>query len=185
MAIPQGLISFKDIITPAQEQELLRVIYENEWDTSLSRRVQHYGYRYNYKFGSTVELNQVKTIPEWAQSLFEKIAKLSGLDSNCKLQLIVNEYTAGQGIRAHIDDPKQFGDWVITISLGSTCQMDFEKKQTNEKYSIILPTRSAYVLTGESRFNWTHSIPMRKSDIIQDKRVKRETRVSITFRSMK
>lgn len=185
MTIPQGLISFEDIITPAQEQELLRVIYENDWDTSLSRRVQHYGYRYNYKFGTTLELNPVKPIPEWAQSLFEKIAIISGINIDVKLQLIVNEYTVGQGIRAHIDDPKQFGDWVMTISLGSTCQMEFEKKQINEKYSIILPTRSAYVLTGESRFNWTHSIPMRKSDMIQDKRVKRDTRVSITFRSMK
>lgn len=184
MTIPQGLISIENIINDEEEKELLHLIYENQWDTSLTRRVQHYGYRYNYKYGTLkFEENSIKPVPEWAKTLFEKCANIAGLDTNCKLQVIVNEYVPGQGIRAHVDDPKQFGDWVITVSLGSTCQMDFEK--TDEKYSIILQPRSAYVMTGESRFKWTHSIPMRKSDMIKDKKVKRETRVSITFRSMK
>ena len=41
-------------------------------------------------------------------------------------QLIVNEYTPGQGISAHTD-AKIFGDNIITLSLGSHCGFVFTK----------------------------------------------------------
>jgi len=189
MAQPSGLISVADVMTAEGEQELLRLISENEWDTTLARRVQHYGHRYNYNYknaGAEAALAAVKPIPEWAHTLFEKCAVAGGINvAPSSLQVIVNEYVPGQGISAHVDDPQQFGDWVITVSLGSACQMDFKKQKSEEKHSIMLPPRSAYIMTGESRYKWTHSIPARKSDLVDGKRVQRGKRVSVTFRAIK
>jgi hypothetical protein len=43
-----GLSLLPDFITEAEERELLLVINQQSWLTDLQRRVQHYGYRYDY-----------------------------------------------------------------------------------------------------------------------------------------
>jgi alkylated DNA repair dioxygenase AlkB len=101
------------------------------------------------------------------------------------LQVIVNEYLPGQGINAHVDDPVKFGAWVITVSLGSACEMEFASKKTGAKFRATLPPRSMYAMTGESRYQWTHAIAGRKTDPSPagSHRVPRSTRGSITFRA--
>jgi len=95
-----------------------------------------------------------------------------GYDVGDKLQIIINEYVPGQGISKHIDDPKQFGEWIMCISLGSHVEMTFDD------YDISLNPCSLVVMTGDSRYKYTHQIKSRKSD----KGIPRTTRVSITFR---
>ena len=53
-------------------------------------------------------------------SLYDKVVNIGD-----KLQVIINEYIAGQGINPHIDDPSQFGEWIVGISLGSHTAMNF------------------------------------------------------------
>lgn len=43
-----GLTLIEDFLSKAEEAELLRQIDASEWNTSLKRRTQHYGYEYNY-----------------------------------------------------------------------------------------------------------------------------------------
>ena len=45
---PPGLIYRPDFITEEEEKKLLACIDENEWSNELQRRVQHYGWRYDY-----------------------------------------------------------------------------------------------------------------------------------------
>jgi alkylated DNA repair protein alkB family protein 8 len=45
-----GLTYIDDIITPEQETELINFIDIQEWNNSLSRRTQHYGYLYVYNY---------------------------------------------------------------------------------------------------------------------------------------
>ena len=49
---------------------------------------------------------------------------------------------------------------------------------------VYLPPRSLLVLTGESRQLWKHGIAARKSDLVNGVRVKRERRVSLSFREI-
>jgi hypothetical protein len=44
-----GLTYIPDFITPIQETKLLNIIDQQPWLTDLKRRVQHYGYKYDYK----------------------------------------------------------------------------------------------------------------------------------------
>lgn len=44
-----GLLYLPDFITAAEEQELLERIDREPWLTDLKRRVQHYGYKYDYR----------------------------------------------------------------------------------------------------------------------------------------
>lgn len=186
--VPVGLLGIQELLTLEEELKLLEKINASVWDSSLKRRVQHYGHRYKYRNAALTEpaLAPPAPVPDWAKALFDRCAKGLAMDvelENLDLQVIVNEYVPGQGISAHIDDPRQFGEWVITVSLGSACEMLFERKKNSEKHAVVLAPRSAYAMTGESRFLWTHAIPARKSDVVNGKRVTRETRVSVTFRA--
>src|SRR5436190_8734031 len=50
MNLPSGLVFVDDFITAEEEKRLLEYIDEQEWFSvsKNGRRVQHYGYRYNY-----------------------------------------------------------------------------------------------------------------------------------------
>ena len=169
-----GLHYFQNAISPEEEQELISFIDNQPWNTALSRRTQHYGYLYKYR-DQKVSDYTVKPVPQILLDLFLKIKELGiclGLQDTDKLQIIVNEYQCGQGIGKHIDDPKQFGDWIAGVSLGSNINMLFGQSE------VPIHRRSVYQMTDKVRYQLTHSIPLRKSD----NGVKRNRRISITFR---
>ena len=45
----QGAVIVPDFVTPAEEARILQRIGEAPWLAELSRRVQHYGWRYDYR----------------------------------------------------------------------------------------------------------------------------------------
>ena len=98
-------------------------------------------------------------------------------------QAIINEYLPGQGISAHIDHPMLFHDPIVSLSLGSPCVMMFSKEDL--KIPVLLPQRSLVILSGDSRWKWKHCIPARKFDEFAGRKIVRNRRVSVTFRSVK
>ncbi|XP_023592713.1 alkylated DNA repair protein alkB homolog 8 isoform X2 [Trichechus manatus latirostris] len=70
------------------------------------------------------------------------------------------------GIPAHIDTHSAFEDEIISLSLGAEIVMDF-KHPDGVTVPVMLPRRSLLVMTGESRYLWTHGITPRKFDTVQ------------------
>lgn len=159
----KGLTYTPDYITDEQEQLLISKIDEQSWLTDLKRRVQHYGYKYDYKARRITPDLKIGAIPEWLQIL-------PNFD-----QVIINEYLTGQGITPHIDCIPCFGDAICSLSLLEPCEMILEKD--NAKHSIILEPRSLVTFKGEARYEWKHSIPARRSNI-------KNRRVSVTYRKV-
>jgi alkylated DNA repair dioxygenase AlkB len=168
-----GLEYHDDIITDEEESVLLEHIYAAPWITDLSRRTQHYGYRYPY-FGK-LGLTPCQDIPDYLQPLLGKINEIASCDFE---QVIINEYTPGQGIRPHIDAPSLFGENVVSVSLGSDIIMNFNRD--SEMVEVQLKRKSAVILAQDARYIWKHSISPRK----KDHGIPRATRVSITFRTV-
>jgi alkylated DNA repair dioxygenase AlkB len=85
----------------------------------------------------------------------------------------VNEYRAGAGIGWHKDKP-QFGI-VVGVSLLTPATMRFRRPHGQKwiRTSHPLLPRSIYVLSGEARTDWEHSIPPLDA-----------LRYSITFRTL-
>lgn len=119
--------------------------------------------------------------------LFNKLRENDfGSDINIdKLQVIVNEYLPGQGIAAHIDDPKQFGEWIISVSIGSDCIIKFSDSKNNKFYNIPIKRCSVYEMKEDARYKWKHQIECVKSYVIDNIKYDRGRRISITFRYMK
>ena len=78
-----------------------------------------------------------------------------------------------------------FDDTIASLTLGSSCIMEFTKVKSRIKTPLFLARRSLVVMSGEARYDWRHAIPARKSDRHMGLIVSRGRRVSLTFRNEK
>jgi alkylated DNA repair dioxygenase AlkB len=159
---PAGFAYRADLITPAEEQVLLKQIEglafkPFEFQGYLAkRRVVSFGWRYDY---AARALQDSDPIPEFLLPLRAQAAAFAGVSADSLQQILINEYAPGAGIGWHRDKP-MFSD-VIAVSLSAPSVLRFRRKQGDgwERASRDLPPRSAYGLRGEARWEWQHSIP--------------------------
>ena len=158
-----GLTLIPNFISFDEEANLLELIDSFPWKLDLKRRVQHYGWIYNYR---QANVSPTSSIPECFDFIINKLSQYFNAN-----QLIINEYKPNQAISAHID-ANCFGPVLSSISLIDECEMEFTKYNTKKK--LVLPARSALILEGEARYNWTHALKYSG-----DKK-----RISLTFRTV-
>lgn len=183
-------------ITEAEETEFLNWIDRQPWITDLRRRVQHYGWKYDYKARKVDPSMRLGDLPPILSRIAARLRK-DGLIGAVPDQVIVNEYEPGQGIARHVDCEPCFGDTILTMTLGSGCVMDFtEAERTGDKLAFKKPAkpenkapvwlepRSVVSMKGDSRWWWFHGIAARKSDKWGGQTYNRNRRVSLTFRKV-
>lgn len=178
-----GLTYIPEFISAHEQDFLLSQIDQQSWLTDLKRRVQHYGYKYDYKARAVGNDAYLGPLPDWLSPISKKLRN-DNIFPSVPDQVIVNEYLPGQGISAHIDCVPCFADMIASLSLSSPCVMEFSNPKTGEKKSIALEDRSLIVLSGPARYEWQHAIPARKSDIINGVKTDRASRISLTFRNV-
>jgi len=180
----KGLQYIPDYISEEQEIWLLNRVGEQNWISDLKRRVQHYGFKYDYRARKVDYDMRIGELPEWLKRLSQKLHKDNHMHDIAD-QVIVNEYQPGQGISSHIDCEPCFEDTIISLSLGSSCVMNFtNKSDKTQKIRIWLAPRSLVILSSESRYEWLHGISGRVKDIWYGKKYMRSRRVSLTFRKV-
>ena len=182
MAIP-GLRYVPDFVAGPAEVKLLAAVDGMGWRADLKRRVQHYGYRYDYKARKVDPSMYLGPLPAWAGPLATRLAAAGYMDQ-APDQLIVNEYEPGQGISAHVDCVPCFGPVIGSVTLGSACTMEFSALEGAAAESLRLERGSLVILAGEARYRWRHAIPGRKTDRVAGQAVARGRRVSLTFRTV-
>ena len=176
-----GLLYVSEFLGEGEEEDVVAVIDQSAWSSELHRRVQHYGWRYDYKARQIDSSMRLGRLPEWAARMARRLQS-SGLLRDLPDQVIVNEYIGNQGISRHIDSELSFADGVAMISLLESWEMVFrEKKKQGRKVLQRLERRSAAIMTGDARYRWTHEIPKRK---YEPGRMKRDRRISLTFRKV-
>lgn len=167
----------ENFITEKEELELVSNIDKQPWvlitPSAKSRKVQHYGYTYEY---AKPNLSMASPIPDWIKPIQTKLETLLKYKFD---QVIINEYHPGQGISPHIDHTELFDDCVVSLSLLSDVDMDLTLGTVKE--TVRLFRRSIIILQNESRYIWKHSIPARLSD----GNIQRNRRISLTFRKIK
>ena len=186
ISIIKGFRYIEDYISESEHDWLLDQIdeHEHQWLKDLKRRVQHYGFKYDYK-ARKVNLNmRIGHLPEWLQALGRRLYEDGHMPAEPD-QVIVNEYEPGQGISSHIDCEPCFANMIVSLSLGSGCVMDFTSKLDKaKKIPVWLAPRSIIVLKDEARNEWLHGIAPRKSDQWAGQKYERQRRVSLTFRKV-
>lgn len=170
-------------LKPDDCDALLSLVSEQPWSRPFKRRVQQYGYAYNYTQRNKTTAERIGPLPDWLVAVARKIQPFFGAAEPIG-QVIVNEYLPGQGIASHVDHPECFGETVAILSLGSRVLMDFKQRHGSRRASQLLEPGSLLILSGDARYLWEHGIASRKSDRVDGVAIRRGRRISLTFRSV-
>jgi alkylated DNA repair dioxygenase AlkB len=174
---PRGFRYEEEMITEEEQATLVESLSQLdlkpfEFHGHLgNRRVASFGLRYDYTRRS---IERASPIPAFLHGLLIRVAKFARNDADAFQQVGVNEYRAGAGIGWH-KDKREFGI-IVGVSLLAPATMRFRKDHGAgwSRISHTLKPRSIYILDGESRTGWEHSIPPLN-----------RSRYSITFRTLR
>ena len=177
---PEGFSYYPAFISVAEEMQLLDAISKFQLHTfhfqgyEAKRKVASFGHDWSFE---TRTLSKGKEIPGVFDPLIEKIVTQISLKKEDIGELLITEYPVGAVINWHRDAPPF--DLIAGISLHTDCTFrlrPFEKAKQNRNSIIAIPVkrRSLYIMQGESRTKWQHSIAPVK-----------EVRYSITLRKLK
>jgi alkylated DNA repair dioxygenase AlkB len=174
---PQGLAYRPEVISVEEEHGLLAEFETLRFDPivlhgrAARRTGRHYGLDYDYESRTP---KPGEPVPRWLLPVRERAAELAGHVPEELVEILVQRYPPDATIGWHRDAPA-FED-VIGISLGGSSRLRFQrgKREQRRVWELTLEPRSGYVLTGEARRSWDHSIPPTK-----------ELRYSITFRTLR
>lgn len=184
VATVPGLKFIEGFLSPDEQTDCVKRVDAAaiEWRNDLSRRVQHYGWRYDYKARAITPDMHIGTLPDWLAGLAQRLYDETGLFDKVPEQVIVNEYVPGQGIAIHTDH-RGFGPTVCTISLLDDWEMDFTENW-KDKTPALLQRGSCVLLTDSARSVWQHGIAPRKTDTLLGGQRNRKRRLSLTFRTV-
>ncbi|MBO9152034.1 alpha-ketoglutarate-dependent dioxygenase AlkB [Chitinophaga sp. GCM10012297] len=173
---PPGFLYFPGFISEKEETSLVETIAALELHTFMfqgyaaKRKTASFGFDYSFK---DKHLKKGRPIPETFSWLIEKVARAAQVSPEEVLELLVTEYPPGAVINWHRDAPPF--NMVAGISLLSDCS--FRLRPHEEKrplFSFPVERRSLYIMAGEARALWQHSIaPVQ------------QLRYSITLRTVK
>jgi alkylated DNA repair dioxygenase AlkB len=151
----------RDAITPEEEARLIALIEDCNprsypGDELGGLRAISFGWSYDLATGA---FSPSAPIPEGFLQVRAIAARFAGLQPEELVQCLLNRYERGAEIPWHCDKP--IWDDVIGVSLGGATTMRFRKPSNGayEHAEAWLEPRSIYLMRGEVRSLFDHSIP--------------------------
>jgi DNA oxidative demethylase len=175
--LPAGFLYHPEFITSEEERTLLAAMSSMQFGevtfrgVTARRRIRQFGWRYSFE---SYRVSEGAELPGFLLPLRGRAAALAGVDAEALSEALVTEYPPGAPIGWHRDAPV-FGI-VVGVSLLAACVFRLRRSEGGgeKPVNVELAPRSAYVLDGEARNQWQHSIP-----------AVRALRYSITFRTLR
>ena len=131
-----------------------------------------YGFDYDFSYNT---VHPAAPIAAFLDPLRQRVAAWLGVAFEDLKHALIAEYRPGTALGWHRDVPNF--ELVCGVSLAASTRMRFRPfppaKDRKSILSLELAPRSAYILRGDARWRWQHSIPPTKA-----------LRYSITFRTL-
>jgi alkylated DNA repair dioxygenase AlkB len=133
-----------------------------------NRRIVSFDWQYDY---AGARLRDALPMPGFMEPLRAIAAAFSGVAAEAFAHVLVTEYAPGAGIGWHRDKP--MFQHVVALSFLAPCRLRFRRRRDDgwARQDLTVAPRSGYLLDGEARAIWEHSIPPQK-----------DLRYSVTFR---
>jgi len=109
----------------ASVQALLAAVDSGEWELLARRRVQHYGYAFNYTARAVDQGRSAAALPAATRPVLARVLAAAGMP--VADQLTINEYAAGVGLSAHVDTHSAFGCIMASLSLAGPAVVEFRR----------------------------------------------------------
>lgn len=166
-----GLYYLPEILTDQLQNELLNWIKSDKIQQKFVPAFGKYGrvvcqFGWDYQYSSRSVKRSKNPIPDILKKSVIEIADYflepdedEDEEDYYFNQVIINEYKEGELITAHTDLYK-FGDNICCFTLNTPATMVFRRKKGNgpDKLEIVVKPGSAYLMSGESRSNYTHEM---------------------------
>jgi DNA oxidative demethylase len=135
-----------------------------------NRKTQTFGWRYDFDDASFAPADP---IPQWLDSLRATAAEFAGVAPADFVHVLLARYDPGAGIGWHRD--RDLFDKVVGVSLNTPATLRFRQRGGGgfKRATLEVAPRSAYLVSGEARYDWEHSIAPGQA-----------LRFSITFRTL-
>jgi len=177
-ALPPGLEYTADFLSPHEEAGLLHEIgtvplapapYRQY---TARRRIASYGSSYDF---SAQRLLPAPPLPVFLLPLRDRVAGELAVPPEALAQALVTEYAIGTPLGWHRDTPEF--EAVAGVSLAGSCEMRWRRyppRPGQPVLRLLVAARSLYLITGEARWGWQHSVAPTRT-----------LRYSITFRTLR
>ena len=135
-----------------------------------NRKTQSFGWRYDFEDAS---FTPAEPIPDWLGDAREKAADIANVQPQDFVHVLLARYDPGAGIGWHRD--RDVFEKVVGFSLNTPATLRFRQRTPTgfKRANVEVAPRSAYLLSGEARHDWEHSISPGQ-----------DLRFSITFRTL-
>jgi alkylated DNA repair dioxygenase AlkB len=177
-ALPQGMYYAPDFITAQEERTLLAEIHS--LPLSEARYRQYTARRRTFSYGAGYDFSLQRTtpapdLPPFLAPFVARAAAWAKIPAAEFVQALISEYQPGTPLGWHRDVPAY--ELIVGISLAGEGRMRFrpypwEPQLKKQVFALQVAPRSAYILSGDSRWRWQHSVPPAK-----------ELRYSLTLRT--
>ena len=172
----EGLSYRDDVIGRADEAALIDHLVATDLSPFRfhgwlgNRKTRSFGWRYDFDDAS---FSPTEAIPAWLTALRETAAEFAGVQPDDFVHVLLARYDPGAGIGWHRD--RDVFERVVGVSLATPAVLRFRRRRPGgfDRASLDVAPRSAYLLSGEVRWDWEHRIT--PSD---------QLRFSITFRTL-
>jgi DNA oxidative demethylase len=171
-----GLSYCEEVISAADEEGLIDHLVATDLSPFRfhgflgNRKTKSFGWRYDFDDAS---FTPTEPIPEWLAPLCVKAATFAGVQPDDFVHVLLARYDPGAGIGWHRD--RDVFEKVVGISLAMPATLRFRRRKPRgfDRATLDVAPRSAYLLSGEARWDWEHRITPGE-----------QLRFSITFRTM-
>ena len=156
-----GLDYRDELISEAEERALIEQLEAEELAPFRfhgwlgNRKTKSFGWRYDFDDAS---FTPTEPIPAWLEPLRDRAAALAGVGPAEIHHALVARYDPGAGIGWHKD--RDVFERVVGVSLNTPATLRFRQRTASgfRRATVEVEPRSAYLLSGPSRWEWEHRI---------------------------
>jgi hypothetical protein len=168
---------YEDAVSAAEEEALVREA--SKWLDRLPFAGGHFD---NVIQGYREVQKPARGFSARARAILARLTAAGGFaDGAPLLPVHLLDLAADGAIGRHVDHVEYSGESIVGLSLLSHATMVLHHEATDAWLPLSLPRRSLYVLRGEARYEWAHSLPLQHEGIDPSAPPK-QRRVALLFR---
>ncbi len=161
-ALPPGLTYEDSFLSVDEETHLLDAVRgvplspADYRGFTARRRIASFGASYDF---SARRLRPAPAMPAFLWPLRDRIAARLQVPPERLVHALITEYAVGTPLGWHRDTPEF--EAVAGVSLAGACEMRWRRYPPQPRaatFTLVVAPRSLYVMTGEARWGWQHSV---------------------------
>jgi alkylated DNA repair protein alkB family protein 8 len=127
------------------------------------------------------DFDTYREMPDWGRGVADRLVELK-VFSERPDHLHINRYEAGRGMHAH-RDKESYGPAIVGLTIRSSRVLLLNVRRGLSRMRVLLLPGDLYVMEGDARYRWEHSIPEAKTDHFEGRAYDRRDGYSATWRS--